>query len=501
MPFTAKSHYIVLKPIGIELARRGHNVTVITGHKDPNPPPNYHQVLIDSFEIWDVIGGERPNVFDMVNIMPETFFKHVLCKGGIALTEVTLNSTEVRTLLTKDNKFDLVISEQFFQEATNVLAYKYNAPLVLITTFGNCMKHNIVNRNPLQLATILAEYVSVRDPTSFWGRLRNFYYILNEYIYWRYKYLEEQENLVRKYFPDLPKPVPSLYDLQTNASLILINGHFSLDAPVAYLPNIIEIGGAHLTDTNNKLPQDLQQILDNAKHGVVYMNFGSNVRSVELPDEKKNAIINVFRKLKQTVLWKWEDDNLENKPENLVLRKWFPQKELLSHPNVKVFISHGGLIGMQEAIFYGVPIVGVPIYGDQFNNLLQAQNLGFGKILEYHDINEKSFGKILNEVLNDNVYLKNAKAMSARFKDRPMRALDTAMYWIEYVIRNNGADYLRNPALELNWIAYNMLDVYGFILIVIITNIYALYKLMKWLVKITVEATNIKKTENGKKNL
>lgn len=56
MPFTSKSHYIMLRPLGLELARRGHNVTVITGYKLDNPPPNYHQYTVDKKEIWDVIG-------------------------------------------------------------------------------------------------------------------------------------------------------------------------------------------------------------------------------------------------------------------------------------------------------------------------------------------------------------------------------------------------------------------------------------------------------------
>lgn len=74
--------------------------------------------------------------------------------------------------------------------------------------------------------------------------------------------------------------------------------------------------------------QDLKTLLDNSKDGVVYMNFGSNVRSSELPVDKKNAFLNVFRRLNQTVLWKWEDENLENKPKNLVTSNWFPQKEI-----------------------------------------------------------------------------------------------------------------------------------------------------------------------------
>ncbi|PZC79478.1 hypothetical protein B5X24_HaOG200298 [Helicoverpa armigera] len=479
VPFTAKSHFIMLRPIGLELARRGHNVTVITGNKEPNPPPNYHQIMVDKKEIWELIGGRgRPNVFSMVNVPAEKFHEGILWKGGIAFTELVLNSTEIKAFLAKDNKFDLVISEQFFQEALNLLAYKYNAPLVLVTTYGNCMRHNIITRNPLQLATVLQEFLDVRDPTSFWGRMRNLYFSMYEYIYWRYFYMEEQEQLVKKYLKDLPQPVPNLYDVERNASLILVNSHFSFDPPTAYLPNVVEIGGSHLSKSDAKLPENLQKVLDNAKHGVVYMNFGSNVRSSELPEDKKKAILNVFRRLKQTVLWKWEEDILENKPENLVVQKWMPQKEILSHPNIRLFVSHGGLIGTQEATFHGVPIVGVPIYADQYNNLLQVQNIGYGKILEYHEIDEETLYNRVNEVLTNDSYRKKAKEVSRRFKDRPLNALDTAMFWIEYVIRNNGADYIKNPALELSWVASNMLDVYAFILILVLGVVFATVKIL-----------------------
>ncbi|NP_001243980.1 UDP-glycosyltransferase UGT39B1 precursor [Bombyx mori] len=480
MPFTSKSHHIMLKPIGLELARRGHNVTVITGFRDKNAPANYRQIQVDQKEIWDVIGTKRPNVFDMVGVSTEEFHNMILWRGGLGFTNLTLNSAEVKSFLAEDNKFDLVICEQFFQEAMNILAHKYKAPLVLVTTFGNCMRHNIMIRNPLQLATVISEFLEVRNPTSFFARLRNVYFTVYEYVWWRYWYLEEQEKLVKKYIPNLEEPVPTLLEMQKNASLILINGHFSFDTPAAYLPNIIEIGGVHLSKSDTKLPADLQNILDEAKHGVIYINFGSNVRSAELPLEKRNVFLNVIKKLKQTVVWKWEDDSLD-KMDNLVVRKWLPQKEILSHPNIKVFISHGGLIGTQEAIFHGVPIIGVPIYADQYNNLLQAEEIGFGKILEFKDIREQNLDNYLRELLTNNTYRDKAKEMSIRFKDRPTTALDTAMYWIEYIIRHNGASFMKNPARKLHWIQYAMLDVYGFILAVVLTIFYTIYKLSSFI--------------------
>ena len=302
---------------------------------------------------------------------------------------------------------------------------------------------------------------------------------------------------MKKYIHNLPQPVPSLYELQGNASLILLNGHFSFDTPTAYLPNVVEVGGVHLSKSDGKLPPDLQKLLDDAVHGVVYVNFGSNVRSSELPTEKKNAFLNVFRRLRQTVIWKWEDDTLQNIPKNVVLRDWLPQKEILSHPNVKVFISHGGLIGTQEAIFYGVPIIGVPIYSYQYNNLLQVEQHGFGRILEYKNIDEMSLQILLDDILNNESYSIKAKEVSKRFKDRPLSAMDTAIFWIEYVIRNKGANFMKNPARDLSWMAYSMLDVYLLILFVVLLSIYAVFKVIKLLTKATLPDSKVHKKKRS----
>ncbi|KAF9418805.1 hypothetical protein HW555_004472 [Spodoptera exigua] len=479
IPYSVKSHYIMQRPVGLELARRGHNVTVITAHREIDHPPNYHQVMVFNKTIWDVLGRDRPNLFTLAEYSAEDFHREILWKGGLALTEGSLQSPEVQSLLAENRTFDLVISELFFQEATYALAHKYNAPLVLISTMVNCMKHSLLTGNPLELATTSFEFLDTKNPTSFWGRLRNLYLNVYDYFWWRYWFLEKQEELVRKYIPNLPQPVPSLYDLEKNASLLFLNSHFSFQSPVAFLPNIVEIGGIHLKESDSKLPDDLQKILDRATEGVVYVNFGSNVRSSELPIEKKNALINVFKRLNQTVLWKWEAESLDEKPDNVIVRKWMPQKEILSHPNIKVFLSHGGLIGTLEAVFHGVPIIGIPIYGDQYKNLIKAEEAGTGTTLLFHDINEENLERLLHEFLKDDSYLKRAKELSRRFKDRPMSPLDTAMFWIEYVIRNKGAHHIKSPALNMSWITYNMLDVYAFVIIVFCLLSSVIYKTAK----------------------
>lgn len=216
--------------------------------------PNYFKYVYDYFCFFFSEGG-RPNVFTMVDLSEEEFHAKILWGGGLAYTKVALESKMVQDFLKSDSKFDLVISEQFFQEAMYVLAHKYNAPLILVTTFGNCMRNNIIMRNPLQLSTVLSEFASVQNPSSFTGRLRNLYFTVYEYFWFKFWYLKKQEQLAKRYIPDLPEPVPSLEELQSNTSLFLMNSHFSFDTPAAYLPNFVEIGGIHLTQKFEGLPE------------------------------------------------------------------------------------------------------------------------------------------------------------------------------------------------------------------------------------------------------
>lgn len=48
-----------------------------------------------------------------------------------------------------------------------------------------------------------------------------------------------------------------------------------------------------------------------------------------------------------------------------------------AHPNCILFISHGGLLSTSEALHYGVPIIGMPMFADQFINVDRAVKKGF----------------------------------------------------------------------------------------------------------------------------
>jgi glucuronosyltransferase len=205
--------------------------------------------------------------------------------------------------------------------------------------------------------------------------------------------------------------------------------------------------------------------------------MGSIVQAVDWPEEKREAFVRVFSKLKQKVIWKYENDTLPNKPENVMIRKWLPQRDILSHRNIKLFITHGGLLGTTEAVVEGIPVLGIPIYSDQEMNLIQAEKFGIGKRMDLNEIDEELISRNINEILSDTMYRKNARIISNRFNDRPQSVQQTALYWVEYVIKHKeGASHLHSPAHNLNFFQLHLIDSYIFLASIISLVLYATCK-------------------------
>lgn len=123
--------------------------------------------------------------------------------------------------------------------------------------------------------------------------------------------------------------------------------------------------------------------------------------SSKIPKSTLEIFINGFRKLNETVLWKLDKPEIigNNVPKNLYTNQWFPQNEVLAHPNVKLFITQGGLLSTTESVYHGKPIIGVPVLGDQHLNIAKAVQSGFALRIDFETITQKEFDSALQEML------------------------------------------------------------------------------------------------------
>lgn len=108
-----------------------------------------------------------------------------------------------------------------------------------------------------------------------------------------------------------------------------------------------------------------------------------------------------FSTLKERVIFKWESDELEGKPDNVLIGKWLPQNDILAHEKTKLFISHVGMGSLTEAKNYGVPILAIPIFGDQHSNAKVVVNEGWGLKIDFFNLQLDSFNSSLQEMLNN----------------------------------------------------------------------------------------------------
>ncbi|KAF0684737.1 UDP-glucuronosyltransferase 2B2-like, partial [Aphis craccivora] len=108
-----------------------------------------------------------------------------------------------------------------------------------------------------------------------------------------------------------------LFDIQAfdqiepiKPSIIFSNAHFVSDAPRPILPNVIQVGGIHLSPPK-KIPDDILEFIENSPHGVIFFTLGSIVAVSSIPENIRNDILKVLSQVPQRVLLKYEDEMID----------------------------------------------------------------------------------------------------------------------------------------------------------------------------------------------
>ncbi|XP_019894248.2 UDP-glucosyltransferase 2-like [Musca domestica] len=375
---------------------------------------------------------------------------------GVTVSTNVMENVEVKKLM-KNEKFDLIIIEVLGTESLLGLGEYFQAPMIGVSTFGTIGFIDYLTANPSPASYIPHMSLEYDSHMSLWQRTVNVLANVVDDLCTNFLLMPGQEKVYRKYFHNAKL---SFDEARRNVSLVLLNDHFSLRAPRPYVPNMIEVGGLHIKQKPDPLEEDLQKFLDNSPEGVIYFSMGSNVKSKDLPPQTLKDILSTFAELKIKVLWKFELEELPNKPANVVIRKWFNQPSILAHPNVKLFISHGGYLSTTETIFHGKPILGVPVMGDQFMNVKNSVKAGFALRLDLRSLTKEKFKQNIQELWTNPTYSNAVKKLSKRFRDQPLTPMETAIFWVEYVLRHDGASHIRNAGQDLSFWQYHNIDVY-----------------------------------------
>uniref|UniRef100_A0A3B4B4U6 UDP-glucuronosyltransferase n=1 Tax=Periophthalmus magnuspinnatus TaxID=409849 RepID=A0A3B4B4U6_9GOBI len=382
-----------------------------------------------------------------------------------------LNNTTLLKEL-RDAKYDLLLTDPGV--ATGVILAKYlNLPLVLNARWFLAMDgHFALAPSPVSYIPLTGS--GFTDKMDFFQRVKNVFYYSVAQAH-QYLVTPGYNAICEKYVEDGCDVISLIQD----ADIWLFRSDFVFDFPRPTMPNVIYIGG-YSCKPSKPLSAELEDFMQSAgEHGVIVMTLGSVVNA--LPIKLAEEIASVFAKLPQKVIWRHIGARPSTVGNNTLIVDWMPQKDLLGHPQTKVFVAHGGTNGVQEAIYHGVPVLGIPLFFDQFDNLLRLQARGAGTIIRLNELNGETFEQGLRELLHQEHYRDNMQRLSRLHRDQPLSPMDQAVFWVEYVIRHKGAAHLRTQAYKMPWYSYYCVDVLLLLLSAVIGTVLCVVALFRFL--------------------
>ncbi|KAL1130747.1 hypothetical protein AAG570_011988 [Ranatra chinensis] len=405
-PFPPRSHHAVFTPIIRELANRGHHLTYLTPHRLEDPPPKqfYEEILIkDPIEekaVLHFLGAEVVNLRNFNNMWSLEGLRSL--QSLVKYTAVKIfTDPEVQRLIESDRKFDAVMDmSTIIQGPAAVLQHRFNAVGIEVIPLGCSYWTEFLLGGAINPSYMMDYSSAYTDRMTFVERFINtlsYMGIIGMYNFFVMPVCQAIADQHMRY-PGW-ETRPSLTELTANKSLAIINTHFSLNYPFPRPPHFIEVAGMNV-QPNKPLPKDLQESMDGATDGVIYLSLGTNIEvSQFLEGHLLKSFTNVLGNLKQKIIWKWESDIFPNKPDNVITAKWLPQQDILAHKNCKLFITQGGFMSLSETVYNSVPVLGIPLMGDQRKNMVHASSKGYGILLEVENITESSFSWAVNEIL------------------------------------------------------------------------------------------------------
>ena len=358
----------------------------------------------------------------------------------------------------KASSFDLVVIDGFLLGlARFVLPYKLSLPYAVVTSYYLPW----IMRIPALPSFVPLMKVTYTEKMTFSERLHNTMLFFEESMFSP----QAADSTWERYLPK--ENPPTIFDLLNKAEVSLLNNDILMGYPVPLMPNTIQVGGLTVQPPG-KLDPDISSFL-NATDGVILASFGSVMRII--PEMLSWKIYRALEQIKHPVIMRYDGPS-KVLPENIKVMKWLPQNDLLAHPKVKVFVTHCGNNGQMEALYHGVPMVGVPMFYDQHQGGARIEYQGYGNM--YNIVNDppEKLTELINEVFENKTYKGNIQRASAIFRARPDTPRQRAAFWVKHVLKF-GSKHLRSHANDMPLYQYWMVDTMAFLLCLSIVAIFS----------------------------
>ncbi|KAH9514632.1 hypothetical protein Btru_023141 [Bulinus truncatus] len=284
--------------------------------------------------------------------------------------------------------------------------------------------------------------------------------------------LFSDSDIVSRYSPE--KSYVTIKEIALKAEIFIAETDHILDFPRPALPNTRLVGGSSAGEAR-PLTGSLKTFVEKSLNGIAVVSFGGG--DLNVPTDIITKMKEAFIKTGIHFVWKinWTSD----RPDKILTLNWIPQNDLLGHKNTKLFISHCGKNGQYEALHHGVPILCIPIYGDQFYNADRVSTKEFGLQVDIRKTTADELANLITRVTSDPKYKSNIQKASTLYRELYKVPSKEAAYWFDHVMKYGGG-YMRSSGQEMPLYQFLLLDVVAFLLFISFIVLLTLYFTVKF---------------------
>jgi len=154
---------------------------------------------------------------------------------------------------------------------------------------------------------------------------------------------------------------------------------------------------------------------ERAGSGLVYLSLGSlGSADVELMEKLVDAL---SRTPHRFVVSRGPQHAAYELADNMTGAEFLPQTSVV--PHVDAVITHGGNNTTTECMWFGRPMLVLPIFWDQHDNAQRVEETGYGIRLPTYDFDEGRLAAAVNRLLDDDALRARAAAAGERLRRRP----------------------------------------------------------------------------------
>ncbi|GMT06987.1 hypothetical protein PENTCL1PPCAC_29161 [Pristionchus entomophagus] len=251
----------------------------------------------------------------------------------------------------------------------------------------------------------------------------------------------------KKRFPSFP----DVNTLKRRASLYFVNTDPLLEFERPLPPHVIPVGGIHI-EHPRPLYSPWNETIAKSKDGTIVVSLGTHVNNAKMSEAQAGALYGALSQLTNyRIIWnigaglKLPGIDVDKAPDHMNITAYLPQNDVLADKRTKLLVTNGGMSSLMEAVAYGVPVVGLPLYGVNKHNLEKVASKGLGVVLPKSELSQTNLLQAMKTVLESAKFKTVAKDMSREFKSRHGKGtvFERALHYIEHVGRHHGAAFYK----------------------------------------------------------